>query len=58
MEKKEESRYALRMPRETFKRLRVLAAMRERSINALIVGLIEAELESAHVRLPSGQDSR
>lgn len=58
MEKKDESRYALRMPRRIFKDVRILAAMRECSINALIVDLIEAELESAHVRTPSDQDSR
>lgn len=53
----DESRYALRIPRELFKELRLYAAMQEKSINAAIVEIIEEKLESCRFQLPNAQEN-
>jgi predicted HicB family RNase H-like nuclease len=51
----EETRTTVRMPKEVHKKLKILAAIHETTINDLIVALIEKEVERVNLdrlRLP------
>ena len=42
----DEARTTVRMPRDLHKKLRVMAAMREKSINELIIELVRKEVDA------------